>query len=120
MRYNNEVRRIFSIEGALSSNPNTDSWLVGGKITYADLAFVPCNDKIDVLTGVSRDKKFEGVPNVKAWHERMTGRPSWKKSVVDEQGLQWNGMPKGINNLQDYEAKIKANKKKKAENEENI
>lgn len=51
---------------------------------------------------------------MKAWHERMTSRDSWKAimevrdKLMDEQGLMWNGMPKGIKNFQEYEAKIKA------------
>jgi glutathione S-transferase len=64
--------------------------------------------------------KFEGFPNVKAWHKRMTARPSWKKAMetraklMDEQGLMWNGMPKGIGNMEEYEAKIKADEEKRA------
>ncbi|KAI2785479.1 hypothetical protein F4815DRAFT_440707 [Daldinia loculata] len=59
-------------------------------------------------------EKFNGFSNVKAWHERMTSRDSWKAimevrdKLMDEQGLMWNGMPKGIKNFQEYEAKIKA------------
>lgn len=51
-------------------------------------------------------------PNVQAWHHRMVDRPSWKRcmevrdKLMDDQGLMPNGMPKGINNIQEYEAEI--------------
>lgn len=44
----------------------------------------------------------------------MTARPSWKAAMetrarlMDEQGLTWNGMPKGMESFSEYEAKIKA------------
>lgn len=59
--------------------------------------------------------KFDGFPNVKAWHERLTSRPSWirimekkKAELMDEQGLQLNGMPKGIKSFEEYEKLIAA------------
>ena len=51
-------------------------------------------------------------PNVQAWHNRMVVRPSWKRCVevrdklMDDQGLMPNGMPKGINNIKEYEEQI--------------
>ena len=89
------------------------NWLVGDKITFADLAFVPWNDRLDVVLMVEDDKKFDGFPKVKAWHERMASRPSWKKAMeiraqlMDEQGLMWNGMPKGVTNMEEYMEKMK-------------
>jgi glutathione S-transferase len=52
---------------------------------------------------------MEAFPNVKAWHQRMLTRDSWKRAMekrdklMDEQGLQPNGMPKGITNIKEYE-----------------
>jgi glutathione S-transferase len=60
------------------------------------------------------EDKFKGFPNVQAWHERILARPAWKAInakrdvLMDEQGLMPNGMPKGVNNIAEYEAKIKA------------
>jgi glutathione S-transferase len=91
-------------------------WLVGDKCTFADLAFVPWNERIDATTLCAPDKKFDGFPNVQAWHERMLARASWKKAMedrdglMDEQGLQPNGMPKGINNMEEYQELIKKHK----------
>ena len=109
-RYQNELKRVLSVlEGLLEGK----EWLVGDKITYADLSFVTWNDRIDSITFCAPDKKFEGFPNVGAWHERMLSRTSWKKimedrsQLMDEAGLQSNGMPKGVNNMKEYEAFMK-------------
>ncbi|KAI1209077.1 glutathione S-transferase [Annulohypoxylon truncatum] len=110
-RYTKQVLRVLGVlEGYLEGK----QWLVGDKMTYADMAWVPWNDRVDTSLGVPEPNKFDGFPNVKAWHERMTSLPSWKKIMetravlMDEQGLMWNGMPKGTKNFQEYEAKIKA------------
>lgn len=113
-RYTQQVRRVLGVlEGWLEGK----QWLVGDKMTYADMAWVPYNDRVDmVLTGVSEADKFDGFPNVKAWHERMTSRPSWQRSMeirtklMDEQGLTPTGVPKGIASFSEYEAMIKAGK----------
>src|SRR4051794_36727833 len=108
-RYNNEVNRPLGvIEGALDGK----QWLVGDKCTFAELAFVTWNDRLNAVLVMPEGRdKFEKFPNIKGWHERMTSRPSWKNAMesraklMDEQGLQWNGMPKAITNMKEYEEK---------------
>jgi glutathione S-transferase len=103
------------LDKVLGAEPNKE-WLVGDRITYADLTFVPWNDRLDVTLGVPADKKFEGFPNVKKWHERMIKRPSWIKAMrlrarlMDEHGLDWNGIPKGTTNFQQYQQCVAQNK----------
>ncbi|KAF1963845.1 glutathione S-transferase [Byssothecium circinans] len=114
-RYNDELKRTLSVlNGALEGK----QWLVGDKMTFADLAFTVWNDRIDSLILCVPDKKFDGFPNVQAWHERMTARPAWNKimdkrvQLMDEQGLQPNGMPKGIESFEEFrEVMIKAHTK---------
>ncbi|KAK7748667.1 Transcriptional regulator ure2 [Cytospora paraplurivora] len=112
-RYQNEVGRIHGVlEGWLQER----EWLVGDRITYADIAFATWNDRSDAVLQRAPEDKFNGFPRVQAWHERMTSRPSWKKAMetrarlMDEQGLDWNGMPNGINTMAEYETKIKADR----------
>lgn len=114
-RYSNEIKRVLGvIEGVLSTKPDSAQFLVGNRLTFADLSFVPWNDRLDATLGVPDDQKFAGFPHVQAWHESMVQRPSWKKSMeirarlMDDQGLDWNGMPKGTKSFQDYEASIAA------------
>lgn len=87
-------------------------WLVGDKFTFADLSFAPWNDRVDQILQVKREDMFNGFPNVKAWHERATSRPAWIKlmkkraELMDAQGLQWNGIPKGIETFEEYKKVI--------------
>lgn len=110
-RYQAEIRRI---QGVLDGHLEGRTWLVGDRMTYADLAFTTWNDRTDDLLQCPPEKKFEGFPNLKAWHERMVGRESWKKAMesrkelMDEQGLDWRGMPKDMENMDQYQAAIKA------------
>lgn len=116
-RYQDEVRRIHGVlEGWLAKREQHGSqWLVGDKMTYADLAFTTWNDRSDAILECAPEDKFKGFPRVQDWHERMTSRPSWKKAMelraklMDEQGLTWTGMPKGFKNLAEYQQVLKAN-----------
>jgi glutathione S-transferase len=109
-RYKNEALRIL---GVLNTALEGKIWLVGDKCTFADLAFVPWNTRLDsVLATLPGEDPLEPFPNVRAWHHRMVTRDSWKRAMVlrdkymDEQGLQPNGIPKGINTFQEYEELI--------------
>lgn len=113
-RYQEEVRRV---QGVLDHQLKDRTWLVGNKVTYVDIAFAPWNDRTDALLECAAGDKFAGFPNLQVWHERVTARDSWIKAMktratlMDEQGLNWNGMPKGIQNMAEYEAKIKADER---------
>ena len=43
-RYQKETLRVLSVLDAVLSKPESGGWLVGGKPTVADLAFVTWND----------------------------------------------------------------------------
>ncbi|RYP46439.1 hypothetical protein DL768_007351 [Monosporascus sp. mg162] len=110
-RYRGEVKRIL---GVLEKRLEGRQWLVGDEMTYADLAWAPWNDRIDALTSCRPDERFEGFPRVNAWHKRMTSRPSWGKAMetrarlMDEQGLTWTGMHRGVKSLAEYQEIIDA------------
>ncbi|KAJ8126268.1 hypothetical protein O1611_g7373 [Lasiodiplodia mahajangana] len=108
-RYNEQLKRVLQVlDGWLEGR----QWLVGDKMTYADMAFVPWNDRIDdVIIGCARANMFEGCPNVQAWHERMTSRHTWKKIMEDRRVLMEKagidpkkGRPAGTGSFQEYEA----------------
>jgi glutathione S-transferase len=86
---------------------------VGEKCTFADLSFVTWNDRMNMVLGVADSKPLKDFPNVEAWHDRMIARDSFKKAMktgeklMGDQGLMPNGMPKGVNNMAEYEAKMK-------------
>ncbi|KAF2497520.1 glutathione S-transferase [Lophium mytilinum] len=79
-RYNNEVKRVV---GLLDSCLDGKQWLVGDKCTFADLASAPWNNVVGTIFSLPTDQMFDEFPNVKAWHDRITSRPS----LMDEQGL---------------------------------
>ncbi|RAH65218.1 glutathione S-transferase family protein [Aspergillus aculeatinus CBS 121060] len=107
-RYNGQVRRVLSVLETLLGGGKT--WLVGDKCTFADLSFMPWNTRLDfVLMTKPGEDPLAPYPNVQAWHRRMVERPAWKRAMavrdklMDDQGLMPNGMPKGINNIKEYE-----------------
>ncbi|KAL4736671.1 glutathione S-transferase [Aspergillus similis] len=106
-RYVNEVHRIL---GVLNTALEGRTWLVGDKCTFADLAFLPWNARVNMtlLTPEGEDP-LAPYPNVQAWQRRMEMRESWREAMrtrdrlMDEQGLMPNGMPKGVSNIKEYE-----------------
>ncbi|KAF1964990.1 glutathione S-transferase [Bimuria novae-zelandiae CBS 107.79] len=91
--YSAKLNRILSVlEGVLEGK----QWLVGDKMTFADLAFSVWNERIDALISCKPEEKFDRFPNVEAWHERMTGRVAWKSvmaeraKIMDAQNLGTN------------------------------
>ncbi|KAK7956678.1 uncharacterized protein PG986_005900 [Apiospora aurea] len=119
-RYANEIRRVLGVlEGVLAERAAaTATTAAEGEMTFADMAFVPWNFRLSEVLNQSWDQVWEGVPHVRAWHERMVALPSWKRSMeirarlMDEQELQWNGVPKGIETFTEYEQQIAAKDKK--------
>jgi glutathione S-transferase len=116
-RYATKLERVL---GVLESALKERDWLVGDKMTFADLAFVAWNERINALDGPGKGERLEGFPNVKAWHERMTRRPTWGKvlgkreRLMDEQGLQANGIPGAEESLQEYERLILGHTQRRA------
>ncbi|KAK8117395.1 glutathione transferase [Apiospora kogelbergensis] len=109
-RYNKEVHRVL---GVLEACLEGKQWLVGDRLTFVDIAFAPWNDRLEDVTKCAPGDGFKGFPNVQAWHERVTARPAWKKSMatkerlMDEQDLTLVGLPKGMKSLQEWEKQIK-------------
>lgn len=75
-RYQREIKRVLGVmEGHLEGR----QWLVGDKVTYADLAWVPYTLVAELFLGRPDRPLLEDYPNVGAWYGRLTSRPSWKK-----------------------------------------
>lgn len=54
-------------------------WLVGDKMTFAYVVFVPYNSLLYLVSGCHPDDALKGSPNVDVWHKRISPRDSWKK-----------------------------------------
>ncbi|PLB45059.1 glutathione S-transferase Ure2-like protein [Aspergillus steynii IBT 23096] len=93
-RYVNEARRVSKVlDGWLESR----EWLVGGKLSYADFAFVSWQN------GAGRMLKDEGFdedefPNVKAWLGRMNERPTIKGLIEAQDRMMAQKMGSGTGN----------------------
>jgi len=103
-RYVGEINRVLGVlETVLAAKEEEkkEQWLVGDKMTYADMAFAPWNSRLGELLTLSTAEVYKAFPHVSAWQSLMVNLPSWKRSMdtrtklMDEQELQWNGVPKG-------------------------
>lgn len=87
-RYVNEVRRV---TGVVDRELEGKEYLVGGKYSYADLAFLPWF-LIAFYPWYERQRpgqfadavKLEDYPNAKAWLERIRARPTTAKSLENK------------------------------------
>jgi len=78
-RYKDEILRVW---GVLESVLSKQAWLVGGKLTIADLAFFPWNNIASAGKRFGVDFQFEEkFPAVAAWHKRMAERDSVKARI---------------------------------------
>jgi glutathione S-transferase len=89
-RYVNEAKRVTGVldswlgkqKEAHSDNLGDGPWLVGNKLSYADVAFIPWQAlprKVFVEDGFNADE----FPSEKEWFERMTAKAPIK-AVLDE------------------------------------
>lgn len=78
-RYGKEIERVIGVlETALSKK----EWLVGDRMTIADLSFIPWNVfAFNVL--VKDELDLSKYPHVKAWHEKMMALPYVKEAYAD-------------------------------------
>ncbi|KAF9643379.1 glutathione S-transferase [Thelephora ganbajun] len=74
-RYNNEIKRVFSV---LDSVLSKQKYLVGEKVTIADLSYITWN--VAVLAWVLPDADIEkNYPAFARWHKELTEREAVKK-----------------------------------------
>lgn len=59
-------------------------YLVGDKVTYADLAFVPWQMAVPWLLGEEHGQLEKDYPHYTAWNQRLMERESVKKIAADK------------------------------------
>lgn len=89
-RYINETRRVV---GVLNSVLEKKEWLVGDKITYADLMFYAWDAVIPLMFRLAkREPELEEVkkenPHWLKWHERIAARESVKAAMVQKAAVE--------------------------------
>lgn len=66
-RYGNEIKRVLAVlEGIWAAKPANAQWLVGEKMTFADMAWVPWNFRLQEVLIQPWDEVWEGTPHVRA------------------------------------------------------
>ncbi|EAQ92148.1 hypothetical protein CHGG_00383 [Chaetomium globosum CBS 148.51] len=87
-RFKTEVNRVSGVlEAYLESQRSAAGegggpWLVGGKMTFADIAFIPWYCWMDWMLD-DEEFKLDDYPTVKDWLDRMRARPSVTKVLTD-------------------------------------
>ncbi|KAI0472502.1 glutathione S-transferase [Xylaria cf. heliscus] len=78
-RYDKETKRVISVlDGILADR----KYLVGEKLTHADLAFVTWDHFVDWCVAPNT-WDINAYPNFKRWHEEMMARPSVVEAFKD-------------------------------------
>ena len=81
-RYQDEIRRTMKVLDKILSDRE---YLVGGKCSYADLAFVPWSAVGGWLLGVDDKEIASQYPNYSTWLGRLMSRPAVKKVFADRE-----------------------------------
>ncbi|EKM50007.1 uncharacterized protein PHACADRAFT_264484 [Phanerochaete carnosa HHB-10118-sp] len=82
-RYRNETKRVL---GVLESVLLKQEWLVGGRLTVADISFIPWNIFATtlLLEGFDLEKEF---PATAKWHNKLLARPAVKNLWEERERL---------------------------------
>lgn len=87
-RYVKEINRVTGVlEGHLSRQKvaadGDGPWLVGGKCSFADLAWIPWQVIVTAIIQPEDGYTVEDYPHVKNWLDRMMARPGVQKGMAD-------------------------------------
>ncbi|KAI0376033.1 glutathione S-transferase [Hypomontagnella monticulosa] len=91
-RYMKEIERVRSVlDSHLSKSPS--GWLVGDKITAADLAWVMWEQIATELIGRSEFKLQREYSHYDAWYKKMLDRPTVRKALkIRRAGMKARGL----------------------------
>ncbi|KAI0635306.1 glutathione S-transferase C-terminal-like protein [Trametes polyzona] len=80
-RYQKEILRVL---GVLESVLSKQEWLVGGKLTVADISFITWNETAInfALQGVEGGNVEKEFPHVYKWHQKLISRPTVAKFLA--------------------------------------
>ncbi|EKM53801.1 uncharacterized protein PHACADRAFT_260333 [Phanerochaete carnosa HHB-10118-sp] len=82
-RYKNEIKRVL---GVLNTELEKREYLVGGKLTIADLSFIPWNNFV-LGGGLYEGKLEQDLPAVAKWHAKLIERATVKKIWAQREAL---------------------------------
>ncbi|KAJ5487123.1 glutathione S-transferase [Penicillium desertorum] len=79
-RYVNEIHRV---SGVLNRSLQNKEYLVGGKYSYVDAAFVPWFEVAALFWSKEMDLE-QNFPHVNSWLDRIKARPAIAKTIDDK------------------------------------
>ena len=77
-------------EAILTRNPKGDAYLVGGKLTYADLSLFQMVEGLRYAFPRAAKSELAKVPRVVALHDRIAARPRIKAYLESERRIPFN------------------------------
>lgn len=84
-RYQKEILRVCGVLNAWLEKVEGE-WLVGNKMSYADLAFIPWQLYVQKLVGEDVDVAAK-FPHLHSWFQRMTENPTVAKLIASKPPL---------------------------------
>ncbi|EKG09245.1 Glutathione S-transferase [Macrophomina phaseolina MS6] len=87
--YAKQVKRVMSVIERQLAKVNS-AYLLGDKLSYADLAFVTWNSALDFIS--PEEDLLKHFPKFAEWHHRLMQRPSVEKVMRDRK----RAMEKGV------------------------
>jgi len=83
-RYEKEIERVLVVLNDVLSNQD---WLVGNKMTIADISFISWNNLAFSATLASYNPVADKFPAVYKWHTALTSRPAVKATLDERAAL---------------------------------
>jgi glutathione S-transferase len=77
-------------EAILARNPKGDSWLVGARLTYADLSLFQVVEGLRYAFPRAAKRELTKAPRVVALHDRVAARPRIKAYLESERRIPFN------------------------------
>lgn len=77
-------------EAILTRNPKDDAFLVGGKLTYADLSLFQIVEGLNYAFPRAAKRELAKVPRVMALHDRVAARPRIEAYLESERRIPFN------------------------------
>ena len=77
-------------EAILTRNPKGDSWLVGARLTYADLSLFQIVEGLRYAFPRAAKRELAKAPHVVALHDRVAARPRIETYLASERRIPFN------------------------------
>ncbi len=74
----------------LERNPRGDRWLVGARLTYADLSLFQVVEGLSYAFPRAMQRQAKRYPKVVALHDRVASRPRIKAYLASERRISFN------------------------------